>query len=99
MSVAHDARGQINRWTMTATRGPIPELLGPQAIDDQTRLVLVDALFAAARWATPFDPARTRPESFTTLGGAIESIPMMVAGTSRQRFARTDDPAPIRWTV
>ena len=85
-----NARGQINRWTMTATRGHIPELLGPQTIDDRTRLVLVDALFAAARWATPFDPARTRPESFTTLGGAIESIPMMVAGTSTQRFARTE---------
>ena len=42
------------------------------------------------RRATPFDPARTRPESFTTLGGAIESIPMMVAGTSTQRFARTE---------
>ena len=83
------ARGEINRWTMTTTRGHIPALLGPGSIDDRTRLVLVDALFAAARWATPFDPARTRPESFTTLGGAIESIPMMVADTSTHRFAST----------
>ena len=84
------ARGEINRWTKTATRGHIPELLGPRSIDDRTLIVLVDALFAAARWATPFDPARTHPESFTTLGGTIESIPMMVANTSTQRFARAE---------
>jgi len=82
-----NARGEINRWTRTTTRGHIPELLAREAIDDQTRLVLVDALFAAARWATPFDPARTRPQSFTTLGGTVETLPMMVAENT-QRFAR-----------
>ncbi|CAN5920199.1 serpin family protein [soil metagenome] len=86
---AEHARGEINRWTAVATRRHIPELLRPGAIDDRTRLVLVDALAAAARWAAPFDPVRTRPQSFTTLGGALESLPMMVAESS-QRFARSD---------
>jgi serpin B len=84
----HDnAAAEINRWTRTATRGHISDVLPPEAIDDRTRLVLVDALFAAARWATPFDPARTSPEGFTTLDGTVESLPMMHAD-STQRFAR-----------
>ena len=82
-----NARGEINRWTMRVTHGHIPELLGPGSVDAETQLVLVDALFAAARWATRFDPARTRPQSFTTLGGSVESLPMMV-GESMQRFTR-----------
>ena len=85
-----NARGEINRWTSVATRRHVPELLKPGAIGALTRLVLVDALAATARWATPFDPARTHQESFTTLGGTIESVPMMVADTSTQRFARAE---------
>ncbi len=84
------ARGEINRWTSNATHRHVPELLRPGALDELTRLVLVDALVAAARWATPFDPARTHPESFTTLGGTTESIPMMVAEASTQRFKRAE---------
>ena len=84
------ARGEINRWTSDATHRHVPELLRPGALDELTRLVLVDALVAAARWATPFDPARTHPESFTTLGGTTESIPMMVAEARTQRFKRAE---------
>jgi len=83
------ARGEINRWTSAATHRRVPELLRPGAIGELTRLVLVDALVADARWATSFDPARTHPQEFTTLGGAVESIPMMVA-ESTQRFGRAD---------
>ena len=86
---AEAARGEINRWTALATRRHVPELLPPGSVDNRTRLVLVDALAAVARWAAPFDPARTRPQSFNTLGGTVESIPMMV-GESTQRFARSD---------
>jgi serpin B len=83
------ARSGINRWVEDVTRRRIIELLPPGSIDEKTRLVLVDALSASARWAAPFDPAKTHAQGFTTLDGAVVSVPMMVA-ESAQRFARSD---------
>jgi serpin B len=80
------ARTGINRWVATATKKRILTLLPPGAVDASTRLVLVDALVASARWASPFDPAKSRPAPFKTLDGNTADVPMMF-GESRQRFA------------
>lgn len=80
------ARGGINRWVGSVTKQRITTLLPPGSLGEKTRLVLVDALAASAKWATPFDPAKTHAQSFTTLAGTVESLPMMVA-ESVQRFS------------
>ena len=82
------ARGGINRWVEGVTSRRIPAFLPPGAVDERTRLVLVDALAASARWASPFDPSRTQPRPFTALDGTVEILPLMVV-ESAQRFART----------
>jgi serpin B len=57
----------------------IPALLPPGTITSQTALVLVNALFAEADWATAFDPGATSPAPFHLASGATVTPPFMTA--------------------
>ena len=62
------SRVEINDWVSEETRGRIEDLLGPDAINADTRLVLTNAIYFTAPWLKPFDEAQTREELFATLG-------------------------------
>jgi serpin B len=82
---AHDpeaARKLINAWVDVKTEHRIPELLAAGTIDDMTRLALVNAIYLKAPWATPFDPAATKPGSFTRADGSSLDVRMMHGGGS-----------------
>jgi serpin B len=74
---AEGARQQINSWVDDQTHQRIPELIGPGVLDALTRLVLVNAIYLKAPWATPFDPQITKPGTFTHLDGSTVEVPMM----------------------
>ena len=46
----------INGWVSRQTVGRIPKLLAPPNVTEDTRLVLVNAIYLKAEWAAPFDP-------------------------------------------
>jgi serine protease inhibitor len=71
------ARVAINGWVSRQTLGRIPELLARPDVTDATRLVLVNAVYLKAEWVRPFDPGRTRSESFTTGAGKAIKVPTM----------------------
>lgn len=73
------ARRAINAWVAAATKDKIPELLASGILRTNTRLVLVNALYFAAPWATPFEKHRTAPGAFTTDTGAKVSADLMVS--------------------
>jgi len=77
------ARQEINQAIATATRGQIPHLLHPGALDDHIGWVLTDALYLHAAWATPFDPDETAPGPFTTAAGRPVTTPFMLGGSYR----------------
>ena len=77
------ARQEINQAIANATRGQIPQLLGPGSLDDHIGWVLTDALYLHAAWATPFDPDETRPGSFTTAAGRKVTAQFMLGGEYR----------------
>ncbi|MGA7270401.1 MAG: serpin family protein [Acidimicrobiia bacterium] len=88
----HDPDGAtdvINQWTADATEGRIPDLIPAGAIDDLTRLVLVNAIWFEANWAEPFDPAATADGSFTLLNGSEAVVPFMHMSI-RTGYADTD---------
>ncbi len=72
------ARRAINGWVAERTKDRIPDLLAPDALDELTRFVLVNAVYLSARWAEPFSPDLTRDAPFTTAAGEIVEVPMMV---------------------
>jgi len=59
------ARLAINDWVSSETKQKINDLLPPGALDEKTRMVLVNALHLKFPWAVPFDPNSTAPGLFT----------------------------------
>lgn len=75
----HDAaREKINEWVEDQTREKIKGLMPEGSIDEDTRLVLANAVYFKGQWATKFDPKRTRDGTFTLADGTEVQVPMMV---------------------
>jgi serpin B len=83
------ARAAINAWVAGQTAQRIPELLGPDAIDASTRLVLTNAVYFKGAWATAFEPERTLPGPFTTAAGKIVTAQRMHR-TGKLRYGEND---------
>ena len=58
------ARGKINGWVSDKTRTRIPELIGPNILDKESRFVLVNAIYFKGDWAHAFDAKLTRDDTF-----------------------------------
>ena len=71
------ARVAINGWTADATHDRIPEIVPAGAIDDQTRLVLVNALYFKAPWLTAFEEGATTDDDFHLGDGSTAPVPTM----------------------
>jgi serpin B len=82
------ARLAVNGWVAAETRGRIPELIAPGMVDALTRMILVNAIYLKAPWATPFEPDATRPAPFTLLDGSALDVPFMVRSDGAMAYAR-----------
>jgi serpin B len=71
------ARQLINQWVMEQTNDRIEDLLPPGVIDELTRLVLVNAIYFNAGWASPFNEQFTRQADFSLLDGSTVQAHMM----------------------
>ncbi len=58
------ARNTINKWVENRTNDKIKELISPGTVDASTKLVLVNALYFNAKWATAFSKHYTLREPF-----------------------------------
>jgi serine protease inhibitor len=76
------AAGEIDAAIAAATRGHIPQLLGPGSLNG-IAWVLTDALYLNADWASPFQPSQTRPGPFTTASGQQVSAQFLHGGDFR----------------
>ncbi|XP_054445263.1 plasminogen activator inhibitor 1 [Pteronotus mesoamericanus] len=72
------ARFIINDWVKRHTKGMINDLLGEGAVDQLTRLMLVNALYFNGHWKTPFQEEGTHHRLFHKSDGSTVSVPMMV---------------------
>ncbi len=59
------AEDDINKWVSTETAGKIDPLLAPNALDDLTQMVLVNAIHVKLPWQSAFDKSQTAPGTFT----------------------------------
>lgn len=65
----------VNGWVAGKTFGLVPRLL--EHVDALAAALIVNAMAFAASWATPFDPALTRPAPFSLIDGSSVPVPMM----------------------
>jgi len=68
---------KINGWVEEVTEERIQDLIPPGVIDADTRMVLVNAIYFNAAWASPFEEENTSDGEFHTLAGGTVSVPMM----------------------
>jgi serpin B len=65
----------INRWVSEETEGRIRNIV--EELEEDTGLVLANAIYFNAKWDRPFDEDRTHDETFHLLDGGEEQIPVM----------------------
>uniref|UniRef100_A0A480VZ20 Plasminogen activator inhibitor 1 n=1 Tax=Sus scrofa TaxID=9823 RepID=A0A480VZ20_PIG len=85
------ARFIINDWVKRHTKGMINDLLGQGAVDQLTRLVLVNALYFNGQWKTPFPEKSTHHRLFHKSDGSTVSVPMM-AQTNKFNYTEFSTP-------
>ena len=75
---AHDAaRKHINDWVAKQTRDKIVDLLASSDVDESTRMILVNAIYMKASWATAFEPSLTKPAPFAIAGATSKKVDTM----------------------
>jgi serpin B len=76
-TAAEEARLAINNWVAGETNDKITDLIPAGALDALTRLVLVNAVYLDATWASQFDPESTSDGPFQRSNGTQVMVPMM----------------------
>mgnify|MGYP000261696712 CR=1 FL=1 len=74
---AEKSRGEINAWVKQETKGKIDEILPVGALNENTKLVLANALYFKGTWQKKFETSQTKDGDFHLLNGETISIPMM----------------------
>ena len=78
------ARKVINDWAAEKTRDKISEVVAPEEVSSQSRLVLASAVYFKGQWEQAFDPSRTKPAAFYLSADDKLDAPMM---HQNQKFA------------
>lgn len=71
------SRLKINRWVESKTERRVEDLIPPDGIEADTRLVLVNAIYFLGDWAIPFDREDTRPAPFHLTASEMKAVPTM----------------------
>jgi serpin B len=82
-------RQDINGWVQDVTRDRIKDLLPDDSVTTDTRLVLVNALYLKAPWATPFEATATADATFHAPDGDV-TVPFL-NGSVEGGYATTED--------
>lgn len=83
------ATQRINKWIEDQTRDRIRDLIPGGALDKTTRLVLANALYLKAPWASEFSQNATQPEPFFVRSAPVD-VPMMRKTDKNFGYARRE---------
>jgi serine protease inhibitor len=79
-------RQEINTWVADKTQQNIKNLIGPGDISADTSLILVNSIYFAGTWITPFDEKKTQAKRFLVNREKTSFVPIMQQ-TLNARFA------------
>ncbi len=85
------SRATINDWVSFHTESLIPELLAQGSITQATRVVLVNAVYFNASWASTFNKDLTQPGTFHVSGSSTVQAQFMSDSTHHARGATLGD--------
>ncbi len=70
-------RNEINEWVGDQTNDLINELIKPGVLVEDTRLVLINAIYFLSQWKIAFDSSATREDRFYVKDGNSIKVPFM----------------------
>ncbi|XP_069884715.1 plasminogen activator inhibitor 2 [Dipodomys merriami] len=73
---AEEARQKINSWVKTQTKGKIQDLLPKGSVDEETKMVLVNAIYFKGKWKTPFE--KKLPGLYPFRVSSTQSVPVQM---------------------
>jgi serpin B len=85
------ARQTINQWIAESTQGKISDLIPPGILQNNTRLVLTNAIYFKGTWIYQFSKAKTNEAPFYLSKDRKISVPLMRQHTGGLRYAAVDD--------
>ncbi|CAM0875891.1 unnamed protein product [Alopecurus aequalis] len=85
-----EAAVQVNSWVEKVTTGLIKDILPEGSVDDNTRLVLGNALYFKGAWHERFNASETKDNIFHLLDGSSVQTPFMSA-TNNQYISSFDN--------
>ncbi len=71
-----NAGSLINAWVKAKTHGLIPTIV-PDRLPNDAIMYILNAVYFKGGWTIPFDPAQTKPHTFTERSGSTTSVEMM----------------------
>lgn len=80
------SRMAINQWVESNTNNKIRELIKPQTLTQDTRLVLTNAVYFKGSWQIKFTKSATKEEDFFVGPGKKVKVPMMSLGMKGLKF-------------
>ncbi|CAJ2641064.1 unnamed protein product [Trifolium pratense] len=80
---------EVNLWAEKETNGLIKEILPPDSVDSQTKLVFTNALYFKGEWNEKFDASKTEDYDFHLLNGSSIKVPFMTS--KKKQFIRAFD--------
>ena len=83
-----NTRKRINTWTAKKTNDKIKDLLDISALDYDTKMVLVNAVYFLAQWNKTFNEKNTKKDTFYSVNGKTEKDFMHLY--SRMNYAKSD---------
>jgi len=67
----------INKWVSTETNGMIKELVSPNVVSRDTRLVLTNAIYFKCNWQSQFRSSNNRTHKFHSIDGSESELNFM----------------------
>ncbi|XP_049800497.1 leukocyte elastase inhibitor-like isoform X2 [Schistocerca nitens] len=71
------ARKIINDWVESKTNNKIKDIIPPDVLNNDTRMVLVNAIYFKGEWLKKFDKRGTYPVPFRSAVGSAKNVDMM----------------------
>jgi serpin B len=85
------SRKKINDWVSDKTNQKIENLIAPGILDDDTRLVLVNAIYFKGDWLKKFDKDNTQKKPFYSAPDRELQVDMMHMYSKKFPYGETDE--------
>ncbi|MCX8083614.1 MAG: serpin family protein [Calditerrivibrio sp.] len=89
-------RLKINKWIEEQTNNKIRELLKPESISQDTKLILTNAIYFKGKWKKAFNKSLTKDEDFKICESKKIKVPMM--SLNKQIINELSDYPEFRYT-